>query len=260
MLHIWQNIRQRAPLPAINLTLQQIPSPLTSSTALAFAEWALWNYYTGPRADTVNYYNEASIFPTVVEQYYDLISPSQQVTGSLFCLATAYYGYVTGTDTVTVALANLDTDCPSNSPASSPFTLTVSRNRPDDSYRAITGNLYLKLDVTNQSQWFAWAIGRQGPGGTSVAEGSAFPNPFHPGGGGLLYLPADADEGTLSVYSSGMELVYSSSRQSQARLGQRVMTWDGVTNGNSVAPTGVYIFVLTLPGRTVTGKFALVRR
>jgi hypothetical protein len=254
MLHIWQNIHSMAPLPAIDLTLH----PTTLS--VAFAEWALWNYYTGPRADSVKYYDEAARFPVMTETYYDMISPSQQVTGSLFCLATGYYGYVTGTDTVTVALANLNTDCPANSPASAPFTLTVSRNRPDDSYRAITGNLYLKLDVANQSQWFAWAIGKQGPGTTSVAEGSAFPNPFHPGEGGVLFMPANADEGTLSVYSSGMELVYSASRQSQWRLGQRVFTWDGMTKRNSTAPTGIYLFVLTLPDRTVTGKFALVRR
>jgi hypothetical protein len=260
MLHIWQNIHSIAPLPAIDLTLRQLPSPVTSSLGVAFAEWILWNYYTGPRADSVNYYSEAALFPVITETYYDLISPTQQVTGSLPCLASAYFGYATGADTVTVALANLTPDCPSNSPASSPYTLTVSRNRPDDSYRAIAGGLSLKLDVANQSQWFAWVIGRQGPGATSVGEGSAYPNPFHPGEGGLLYMPANSDEGTLSVYSSGMELVYSASRQTQSRLGQRVFTWDGTTKANSVAPTGIYLFVLTLPGRTVTGKFALVRR
>lgn len=258
MLHIWQNIRTVAPLPAIDLTLHQLPSSTT--LGVAFAEWALWNYYTGPRADSVTYYNEAALFPVMTETYYDLISPSQQVSGSLSCLATAYYGYVTGTDTVTVALANLDTDCPSNSPAASPFTLTVSRNKPDDSYRAIEGNLYLRLDVANPSQWFAWTIGRQGPGTTGVAEGSAFPNPFHPGEGGLLYMPANADQGSLAVYSSGMELVYSASLQTQSRLGQRVFAWDGRTNRNTLSPSGIYLFVLTLPGRTVTGKFALVRR
>jgi hypothetical protein len=260
MLHIWQNIHSKGPLAAIDLTLRQLPSPVTSSLGVAFAEWVLWNYYTGPRADTVNYYSEAALFPVMSETYYDLISPTQQVMGALPCLASAYFGYSTGTDTVTVALANLNQDCPANSPASSPYTLTVSRNRPDDSYRAIPGGLSLKLDVTNQSQWFAWGIGRQGPGTTSIGEGSAYPNPFHPGEGGLLYLPANADEGTLSVYSSGMELVYSASRQTQSRLGQRVFTWDGMTKANSAAPTGVYIFVLTLPGRTVTGKLALVRR
>ena len=260
MLHIWQNIRQLAPLPAINTSLQQLPWPQTSSMSLAFAEWALWNYYTGPRADTVNYYNEAAIFPVIAEQYYELISPSQQVSSSLSCLATAYYGFVTGTDTVTVALANVNTDCPAYTSTSSPYTLTVSRNRTDDSYRGIAGNLYLKLDVANPSQWITWAISRQGPSANSLVEGSAYPNPFHPGEGGFLYMPVNADEGTLSVYSSGMELVYSISRQSQSRLGQRVFTWDGITKGNSVAPTGIYLFVLTLPGRTVTGKFALVRR
>jgi hypothetical protein len=256
MLHIWENVRSQAPLFAINQTLQA----LTSSLGIAFADWALWNYYTGPRADTINYYDEAKLFPVMTETYYDLISPSQQVTGSLACLATAYTGYATGADTITVALVNLNTDCPAGGQSSSPYTLTVSRNRPDDSYRAIAGNLYLKLDVTNQSQWVTWAISRQGTSSASVGEGNAFPNPFHPGEGGFLYMPANAEQGVLSVYSSGMELVYSASRQTVSRLGQRVFTWDGMTNRNSPAPTGIYLFVLTLPGKTVTGKFAVVRR
>jgi len=82
MLHVWQNIHGMQPLPAIDLTLHQIPSQ-ASSLAVAFAEWTLWNYYTGPRADTVNYYNESPLFPVIVESYFDLISPTQQITGNI---------------------------------------------------------------------------------------------------------------------------------------------------------------------------------
>ena len=258
MLHIWQNIRTAAPLPAIDLTLRQLPAPTT--LPVAFAEWALWNYYTGPRADPVNYYSEAALFPSVAETFYDLISPSQQVTGSLSCLATAYTGYSVGADTVTVALVNVNADCPAGAQTSSPYTLTVSRNRPDDTYRAIAEGLFQRLDVSIPSQWVTWSIGGGGPIGSSVREGSAFPNPYRPGDGGLLFFPAEADRGTIAVYSSGMELVYTASMQTQQRLGQRVFTWNGMTTGNRLSPTGVYVFVLTLPDRTVTGKFALVRR
>ncbi len=261
MLHIWQNIHAMAPLKAIDLTLNsQLPTQLRTSLGVAFAEWAVWNYYTGPRADTVHYYNEGALFPVVAESYYDLISPSQQVKGSLACLATSYTGYLSGNDTVTVALVNLNTDCPAGAQTSSPYTLTVSRTKPDDSYRAITGNLFLKLDVANQSQWVTWTMSRQGTSGSPAAEGTAYPNPFHPGAGSVLYLPANADLGTLSVYSSGMELVYSASLQTQTRLGQRVFAWDGMTRGNVQASTGIYVFVLSVPGRTITGKFAVVRR
>ncbi|HTY58497.1 MAG TPA: MXAN_6640 family putative metalloprotease [Bacteroidota bacterium] len=258
MLHIWQHIRSADPLTAIDATLRALPTPTT--LGVAFADWALWNYYTGPRADTVNYYDEAAIFPVINETYYDLISPSQTTTGSLSCLATDYRGYSTGSDTVTVALVNMNTTCPAGAQTSSPYTLTVSRNRPDDSYRSIAGNLFLRLDVSNSSQWVTWAIDRHGLSASAAGEGSAFPNPFYPGNGGMLYMPAEADGGTLSVYSSGMELVYSGPLQTQQRLGQRVFAWNGLTKGNSPAPTGVYLFVLSLQGRTVTGKFALVRR
>jgi len=258
MRHVWEHARGSSPLPALDATLRSLASPTT--LAVAFAEWTLWNYYTGPRADTANYYSEGALFPVMAEQYYDLISPSQQISSSLSCLGAAYSGYVAGTDTVTVALANVNIACPAGAQTSAAYTLTVSRTRADDTYRPIPGNLYLNLNVADQSSWIAWTIGKEGPVAGSAKEGTAFPNPFRPSGGTLVYFPVNADDGTVVIYSAGMELVYNGPQQAQGRLGQRVFTWDGRTNSGRTAPTGVYLFFLSLHGRTVTGKFALVRQ
>ena len=257
MRQVWEHARGSSPLPALDAALRALPSPTTLS--VAFAEWTLWNYYTGPRADTAAYYVESAIFPVMAETYYDLISPSQQTSSTLSCLAGAYTGYVAGTDTVTVALANVNSACPAEAQTAAAYTLTVSRSRIDDTYRSIPDNLFLKLDVADQSSWVAWSIGREGPVAGTAREGTAYPNPFRPDAGAVLYLPTNDDAGSLAIYSSGMELVYSGRQQSQTRLRQRVFTWDGRTNGGRTAPTGVYVFVLSLSGRTVTGKFALVR-
>ena len=124
MLHIWETAHSMKPLAAIDHTLQ---TQYNSSLSAAFAEWTLWNYFTGPRADTTKYYSESSLFPIITETYYALNVPSQQVSESLPCLSGTYFGFISGTDTVTVALANVNTSCPTGSATSSPFTLTVSK-------------------------------------------------------------------------------------------------------------------------------------
>jgi len=258
MRHVWENARSSSPLPALDATLRSLASP--QSLSIAFADWTLWNYYTGPRADTANYYSEGALFPVMAQQYYDLISPSQSTSSSLSCLAAAYSGYVAGADTVTVALANVNSACPAGAQTSASYTLTVSRTKFDDTYRVIPDGLYMSLNVADQSSWVAWEIGRGGPVAGSAKEGSAFPNPFRTCAGSALYFPVDADAGTVVIYSAGMELVYNGFQQSAPRLGQRVLSWNGISNSGRQAPTGVYIFFLSLPGRTVTGKFALVRQ
>jgi flagellar hook assembly protein FlgD len=75
-----------------------------------------------------------------------------------------------------------------------------------------------------------------------------------------VYIPANATEGDLTIYSSGMDLVYHAHQQLTSRAGQTVFVWDGRTSGGNAANTGIYVFVLGLGNRTVTGKIALVRK
>jgi len=258
MLHIWQTIASMAPLPAIDNTLKNVYG---SSLSVAFAEWALWNYFTGSRADTVKYYTEGALFPIIAETFYTLNVPSQQLSGSLECLSTLYAGFLTGTDSVTVALTNLNTTCPSDGPISSSYTMTVSKSPIDNTYKPISGNLFLSLNVSNPSQWLAWDIERNGVGRAAVAEGSAFPNPFMPDVEGTVFIPAaDATEGDVAIYSTSMELMYSAHQQVSSRLGQQVFVWNGKTNSGRAAQSGIYLFMLDIGGRTVTGKFALLRK
>ena len=257
VLHICETTHSMTPLAAIDNTLQ---SRYNSSLPVAFAEWAVWNYFTGPRADTAKYYSESPLFPVMAETYYVLNVPSQQVSGSLPCLSGLYSGFLSGTDTVTVALTNVNTTCPTDAAAPSPFTMTVSKSGPDNTYRSIAGNLFLKLDVTDPSQWVAWDIERNGVGSPTVAEGVAYPNPYIPDQHDAVYIPANAVEGDLAIYSSAMNLVYNGHQHLTSRLGQAVFVWNGRTSSGSSVNSGIYLFVLNLGTRIVTGKIALVRK
>jgi hypothetical protein len=124
------------------------------------------------------------------------------------------------------------------------------------------------LNVTIPAVWSAWYIlgdtVRPNIDPASLVEGRAFPNPFLPGKQTRVALPISGDApatGSLAVYSSGMDLVYATGNvTSTTYLDRQMFFWDGSGNGGSTVPSGVYIYVIDLGDRRVTGKIALVRR
>ncbi len=96
--------------------------------------------------------------------------------------------------------------------------------------------------------------------GVVFPEWPAYPNPFLLNQQSAVYIPANAAEGDLTIYSSGMDLVYRSHQQLTSRLGQQVFAWDGRTSSGNVVNSGIYVFVLGLGNRTVKGKIAILRR
>lgn len=256
MLHIWQTARGMAPIPATDYTLR---TEYASNLAAAFSEWTLWNYFTGSRADTVRYYDEGRLFPVIAETPYMLNVPAQQVTGMLQCLSGSYSAFLTGNDTVTVALANINTSCSSDATSPLAYSYTVAGSGPGDGYRAIAGGLFLSLSVADPSQWAVWDIDRSGAAVPRVTENKPYPSPFRPGNGGAVYLPTAEDEANVAIYSSGMELVYHNHQQAISHLGESVFVWDGRTNAGAAVPSGVYVYVLNTGGHLQTGKIAVVR-
>ena len=256
MLHIWQTAHGMAPIPATDYTLR---TEYSSGLAHAFAEWTLWNYYTGPRADTVRYYDEGRLFPVIAETPYSLNVPAQQVTGMLPCLSGTYSAFLTGSDTVTIALANINTSCSSGATSPLPYSYTVASSRQGDAYRPIPGGLFLALSVADQSQWAVWDIDRTGASVPQATGSRPYPSPFRPGNGASVYLPTTEGEASVAIYSSAMELVYHDHQQAASRQGQSVFVWDGRTDSGAIVPSGVYVYVLKFSGSLQMGKFAVVR-
>jgi hypothetical protein len=255
MRRTWEGFSASPPVNAIDNVLR---SSYQSNLRAAFAEWPLWNYFTAGRADAARYYNEGKNYPVMAETVYDVPSGTRDMSGAVGCLASKYYRIASGRDTVAVVVTYVGTGCPTDA-ASQPFTVTASRTRPDDSYRPASGGFYLKLTAADPSGWVVWDIGAGGIGGPYVNEGSSFPSPFRPAQSPLVYLRSEAAEGTLSVYTSDMVLVFTEHQSSRTYLGQRVFVWNGRNLAGEDARSGVYLFVVHANSGTVTGKLALVR-
>jgi len=187
------------------------------------------------------------------------------VSDSLEYLSSKYYRIAAGADTLPLILVHFGADSMSRS-SKSTFSFGVSGIKIDANYRQTASGLFLNVWVDEAGQWTAWASGNEWLVNDPSAlrkpeEGKSYPNPFYPGGGTVVWIPADASEGTVSIYTAAMELVYSSYQQSSGKFRNiPSFEWNGKTSGGELARSGIYLFVLDLPGRTVTGKIAVVRR
>jgi len=261
----WTGIRLVPPLEAIDIALRNLGADFTS----AFTEWSLWNLFTGVRSDSAKYYPEGAAYPAMVQVARQYTAAGADLEGSLPALGSRYYQLIRPPDTMTVILNNTDVaGAATGVPVTRSYTYRFRSSRPDDSYRLTPLGLYASLDVPDLSAWSTWFV----LGDTiqrnfdpdAIKEGKAFPNPFLPGLHTRVCIPVQPLEqvhGTLYVYSAGMDLLYSSGNiSSSLYVDRQVFFWEGRGDDGSPVPSGVYFYVLDLPGHRIRGKIAVVRR
>ncbi len=264
MRETWENIKFARPQSAIDQTLRAHGMDFAG----AYAAWSLWNYFTGARANPATYYTDGADYPQVVQSPIDFAGASRDVPGSLQSLGTHYAQVQHGLDTMTVMMSNVDvagTLLPSIPLL--PYTLRLRSTRVDDSYKPTPIGIYSKLDVTDISLWSTWYIVRNTPNPyidpSSFSSERPFPSPFRPGRAPCVYLPVEEMEpqrGALYIFSASADLVREiPDVSSTVHLGRQMFSWDGRLADGNVAPTGVYMYVIELPGRRVTGKIPVVR-
>jgi hypothetical protein len=270
MRRTWEFIRDQRPLIAVDAALREGGS----SFALAFTEWARWNFYTGSRADSIKYYPEGANYPEMVQLPHDFGAPSTTIAGTVDPTGMRYHQIFVphsagGTDTLTIGAVNCDlTSALVSSPPAQSYTLDLRTDQPDATYKQTGAGIYAKFSAGDLPLWSIWFfVGGNSvlPSGLgSLKEGTAFPNPWFADGKSSVSIPVDATTplmGQLQVYDAAMHRVYSSGDIPSTGATRQLFTWDGITSSGRVAATGVYVYYLSLSdGRTVKGKLAIIRR
>jgi len=270
MRRSWEFVRDRRPLEAIDAALREGGS----SFALAFAEWARWNYFTGSRANTSNFYPEGMNYPEIAQGGSDFTAPSTTLPGSVDPAGSRYHQLMIprspgGFDTLSIAVVNCDiSGAAVLSPVPQSYVVTIRADQPDGTYKETGAGVYAKFSAGNPPLWSVWFfVGRnsfQPFGAGSLKEGTAFPNPWLVDGRATVSIPVDGSTpltGTLQVYDGAMGLVYASEDRPLLGASRQLCTWDGKANDGRLVTSGVYVYLLMLSdGRTITGKIAVVRR
>lgn len=261
MRSAWEAIGSRRALAAIDAAL--LSAPGGSGIRPALAEWALWNAFTGPRADTASYYPEGHRYPAMEKQWVEMGGSSRSIEGSLRALGSQYHAVRATSDTLVLITANIDLAAAESGVSNPfPFTYQLSTGRPDESYRQTAAGISYRFSAADPSAWYTWDVVRNSVGVAAAEEGAAFPNPFRAGRGRTMAFAVGSDAASgaaLTVFTPGLTRVYGTSGVPVQEFGRLVFRWDGRTERGEAAASGVYFFLLEAAGRTVRGKFVLLQ-
>lgn len=254
---IWEEIRQVRPLLAMDAALSQ--SPFASSVRTAFAEWSVWNFFTNTRSDSVLYYPEGRNYPAIAPSSYDYVPPQRTISDQVGPFGSRYYDITSlQHQRLRLVLTNLNVEAALTQPSTAlTYTVVLSERRVDESYMLTNANIFLKVNVGDPTNWFTKDLFG------APALDQVFPNPFLADGRRYINVPVNSlthVEGSLYIFSSSMDLVYTASLVSTTVFGKEVFRWDGKTLDGSLAPSGVYLYILETQRQRATGKFILVRK
>jgi hypothetical protein len=264
MRETWEDISLARPHIAMDQALRDHGSDFSE----AFAEWSLWNYFTGSRARPATHYADGADYPEMIQSPIEFTGSTYDQPGSLRSTASNYWLVERGLDTMTVIASNTDFAGLSASTNSLvQYTLRLRTTQVDESYKKTPIGIYGKLDAADLSKWASWyAVGDSANPGVDPSAFSSkrpFPSPFRPAVSARVYIPLDNTEkqtGSLYIFSSSNDLVRSiDDFTSSLHLGRQMFSWDGRRDDGKPASTGVYIYVIELPSGRITGKIAMVR-
>jgi hypothetical protein len=272
MRRCWEHIRVLRPLRAIDVALQDLGTGFSA----AYGEWMLWNFFTGPRADTSAYYHEGNLYPSVamVPANFDPPQETRTLTNSLTNLGGRYHDVRRLLDTLVLAVSYVDMAAWSegSSPTQS-YTYSLTTRGGGSGYTSLGNGISIKLDAPVIASWHSLAFLNGKLAGEAglpeMRSGLAFPSPFISDGFNFVNITVPTSTrtaGTLMLFSSSMDLVRSE-KISTALVGrQQCAQWDGKHSSGSLAPTGIYFYHLeyTDPAsgsqRRMDGKLVLIRK
>jgi hypothetical protein len=256
-----------------------------STFADEFAEFAVWNYFTGNRADPVNFFEESESYPKVSLADSFGLADLQSVTGSSRASTFKYYKFKlmnSGSISLTGSAEN-----PRN------WKLRVIIDQPDGNvdvlrydYEEISNGVItncfqfdsevivipihtlvldgddLPLLSTTMSN-FEFEIKNE-PGECSDVQGISgiYPNPFFIKQQGEItfkFGTIGAVDFEVQIFTSdGRVLKTSNLADGTDALTPSSFSWDGRDNNNEMVASGIYIFQLKQDGFHQFKKFAVI--
>ncbi len=245
-----------------------------------FGEFSVWNYFTGNRADPVNYYEEGNAYTQVRLSGNFLLPADTTLAGSSFTLSHQYFRLTAsqaGEYLVVPIVSRPDAwrFAAVLEDGSSFRTVAIDAGNGGNigfvpafsSVVVVVANL-TKLDGSRMSLFeserseFQLVLSNVTQGTTGVAGiTTAYPNPFRVATDGQIVFEFEVTATTdlrVQIMDSQGRVVRS------AALGQGALTpsrfvWDGRDDTHSKVGSGIYIFRLAQGGFTELRKFAVIR-
>jgi hypothetical protein len=266
---IWEAFEHEDQFAAIDDVLHNHSFSLENS----YCEFAEWCYYTGSRARDTMYLYDAVKYPTMRPAATRRLEPASEnltVIDSLYALSFGLYRLVVPTsninllDTVDFVVTNARPDIGKGTTKREAFTLEIDRQqRTDFTQLALSEqNIYYRLTVPSSH----FCLYRTINGAVnSIVATRISPQPFLNDGGNQMVFAVDQTQDLIHdikvwIYTSAMTRVREIEQKELTGANHLLgVVWDGLDNNGRPAPSGIYIYEMSVNGGEPTlGKFAVV--
>lgn len=233
-----------------------------SSFKNEYAEFGLWLYYTGNRAKTGEYFDEAAKYPQIKALVStEFTKPQTIVTVNSYPVSTNYLMFNDGTDTLTVLVSNSDV---ANGISSMTTTTSFDFYLADNAATGFTKYLdgYYGKIVCDDEQFLSEECFFNNISVTTTEEVNyPFPQPFKYSTDGVVNFPLSMDKSgsvDLFIYSVDMNRVYSGKTTVTEQNQKVVVQWDCRDNSGKKIGSGVYFYVIKSGDNIDKGKFVII--
>ena len=249
-------------LTAMDRVLQRNGSSFNNE----LSDYSIWNYFTGARSDSINYYPEGSHYDTVsyeLDQYFtsDIIIPRNSNR-----LAFSYYNFYDTeyNNNITLIPVNLNQDLDSGS--QSDFTFKLSR-QSGDNYNEIAYKFYVSFIRDNPSVWNLRAVITDAYGNIFIDSMAGEPvlgfgpNPFivnkHTSFNVYYQLKCQSSVEIIIFSENGKKI--KEFKIPHKTSGPHKFSWDQAESGAFPGGSGVYILFFKTDYSQDIFKFAVIR-
>ncbi len=284
---IWEGIPKQDAFSVI----QEILSKYNSTFSQELASFGLWNYFTGSRADTINYYPEGNLYPEVTfNGDYALQGNSLNLSEQMRKLSSTFYQIADNFGQKAIGLVITNFEIPDDNYITTDratFNLHLASIESDSdednlflflnsNLVKLTDNIGIRLDdeSSDQKNWLGKAVILDNNNQSSVVQFfpptalykaqnyiyKIFPNPFIIGQHdsvkvyNVIAEPQGSSE--IYVYSSEGRLI----KQDKFDAPKYKYGWNGRNESGDLVSSGVYIVVLRVGGLVDIKKLAVVRK
>lgn len=269
---IWERFASEEDMfKALDLVLREHEMNLEN----AFCEFAEWCYYTGTRAVETRYFDDARLFPTMrpaASRIFD--GDDLLIQGFLYPLGFGLYQVIVPSDTsstrdtIDFLITNARTDFGRGGPSLRKDTFGLELTQMNrNGYRPLASGgdtLFFKLEAASPKFCVNPLFGGKA---VSFVASYVSPQPFINDGGARLVFGVNlaqeqVQHAKLWIYSAALTRVREIEQVELLSFNNQLgVLWDGRDYLGQLAPSGVYIYELSInDGAPILGKFAVIRK
>lgn len=233
-----------------------------------FRDFGIACFFTNYRSDvstseSIFKFEEAVNYPAV-KPLATLSLPTYDVNMNSFATANNYLRFVNNIDTLITLVSNSDYKSGIDSlNILFPFRYHIYDGERAGAYK-LTSKYYAAFSAPKPTFWSASEIYNN----TLVSEGNilaenvdyAFPSPFYYSKNSFIFIPVfpgQLSEVDLNIYTSSMDLIYSTRQNYSTLYGRFVVKWNATNGNGDKLPSGVYLYVTKTGDDIKKGKLVI---